>query len=103
MGGRGAAGKRTPDARQNTSPVPHSCDRDLLLRPRPLSYPAGNSGIPIGADDAEDECADLAQCNCACFCRGKCLRSQGIPHELALFSRSQGDLQGAQHGARDIA
>ena len=68
----------------------------------PLSYPPGNSGIPAQESSVEDECVDLAQCSCACFCRGKCLRSQSIPHELALFSRSRSDLKGALTKARDI-
>jgi hypothetical protein len=69
---------------------------------RPLSYPPGNSGISAQESSVEDECVDLAQCSCACFCRGKCLRSQSIPHELALFSRSRSDLKGALTKARDI-
>lgn len=69
---------------------------------RPTSYNYGKSGIAAQESSVEDECADLAQCSCACFCRGKCLRSQSIPHELALFSRSRSALQGALTRARDI-
>ena len=67
---------------------------------RPLSYPPGNSGIAAQESSVEDECVDLAQCSCACFCRGKCLWGQSIPHELALFSRSGSDLKGALTRAR---
>lgn len=77
-------------------------ESSLTRAHRPLSYPPGKSGIAAQESSVEDECVDLAQCSCACFCRGKCLRSQSIPHELALFSRSRSDLKGAWTKACDI-